>query len=184
MTGTPLRSVQLTLPKGAAAILQKLPGYEKFDPLIHVLDMVRPGFGLKDAPRLWHLRIDEVMKQMGTHALVSDPQPYARWRDDRGRCSFESLELVCTKHVDDLKGASTEETFDEICKKLKDEFGELTIQKRDFEHLGIMHHQLEDFSVERSQDHYVKQLRLMSLDSLPNDDDAVVQTTTDVVRAE
>ena len=108
MTGTPLRSVQLTLPKGAAAILQKLPGYEKFDPLIHVLDMVRPGFGLKDAPRLWHLRIDEVMKQMGTYALVSDPQLYAPWPSARGEFSFGTLELVCTKHVDDLKGATPE----------------------------------------------------------------------------
>ena len=118
MTGTPLRSVQLTLPKGAAAILQKLPGYEKFDPLIHVLDMVRPGFGLKDAPRLWHLRIDEVMKQMGTYALVSDPQLYARWRSARGEFSFDTLELVCTKHVDDLKGASSEATFDDLCEEI------------------------------------------------------------------
>ena len=37
-----------------------------------------------------------------------------------------------------------------------------------------MHVQREDFSVESSQDHYVKQLRLMSLDSLPIADDAVV----------
>ena len=50
MTGQPLRSVQLTLPKGAAALLQKIPGYESFDPVLHVLDMLRPGFGLKDAP--------------------------------------------------------------------------------------------------------------------------------------
>ena len=51
MTGTPLRSVQLVLPKDAAALLQKIPGYEHFDPTQHVLDMIRPGFGLKDAPR-------------------------------------------------------------------------------------------------------------------------------------
>ena len=182
MTGTPLRSVQLTLPKGAAAILQKLPGYEKFDPLIHVLDMVRPGFGLKDAPRLWHLRIDEVMKQMGTYALVSDPQLYARWRSARGEFSFDTLELVCTKHVDDLKGASSEATFDDLCKRLTAEFGELTIQKKRFEHLGIMHNQLEDYSVESTQDHYVKQLRLMSLTSLPSDEESEV-TESDLTSA-
>ena len=81
MTDTPLRSVQLVLPKDAATLLQKIPGYEKFDPTIHVLDMVRPGFGLKDAPRLWHLRIDEVMRQLGLHPPFSDPQLYARWSD-------------------------------------------------------------------------------------------------------
>ena len=77
--------------------------------------MVRPGFGLKDAPRLWHVRIDEVMKQMGTHALVSDPQLYARWRSEKNVCSFEILDLACTTHVDDLKGASSEQAFDQIC---------------------------------------------------------------------
>ena len=130
MTGTPLRSVQLTLPKGAAALIQKLPGYERFDPLTQVLDMVRPGFGLKDAPRLWHLRIDAIMKQMGIHALVSDPQLYARWRSPKNEFSFETLDMVCTKHVDDLKGASSEATFDALCGDLTKEFGELTIQKK------------------------------------------------------
>ena len=130
MTGTPLRSVQLTLPKGAAALLQKLPGHEKFDPLVHALDMIRPGFGLKDAPRLWHLRIDEVLRNMGTDPLVSDPQLYARWRSERKEFSFDTLDIICTKHVDDLKGASSEETFDDICKRLSDEFGDLVSQKR------------------------------------------------------
>ena len=174
MTGTPLSSVQLTLPKGAAAILQKLPGDEKFDPLVHVLDMVRPGFGLKDAPRLWHLRIDEVMRQMGTHPLVSDPQLYARWSCTGRDYSFDNLELVCTKHVDDLKGASSKATFEQLCRQLTHEFGEVTVQERSFEHLGIMHTQLEDYSVECTQDHYVKQLRLISIDSLPVDEDAPV----------
>ena len=82
MMGTPLRSVQLVLPKDAAALLKRIPGYERFDPVRHVLDMVRPGFGFKDAPRLWHLRIDEVMRQLGMHSLVSDPQLYARWNSD------------------------------------------------------------------------------------------------------
>ena len=84
--------------------------------------MVRPGFGLKDAPRLWHLRTDEVMKEMGTYALVSDPQLYARWRSSHGEFSIETLDLVCTKHVDDLKGASSEATFDDLCKKPTAEF--------------------------------------------------------------
>ena len=93
MAGQSLRSVRLTLPKGAAALLQKLPGYENFDFLVHVLNMIRPGFGLKDAPRLWHLRIDAVMKELGTHTLVSDPQLYARWSDTKNP-SFENLDLL------------------------------------------------------------------------------------------
>ena len=91
-----------------------------------MLDVVGPGFGLKDAPRLWHLRIDEVMKQIGTHPLVSDPQLYARWDLER-KPSFETLNLICSKHVDDLKGASTKTVFDQLCAKLKENFGDLTI---------------------------------------------------------
>ena len=161
MTGTPLRSVQLILPKGAAALLQKIPGYEKFDPLRHVLDMIRPGFGLKDAPRLWHLRIDEVMHKFGTHSLVSDPQLYARWQSGSSKYSLETLDFPCSKHVDDLKGASPKPVFEALCTELKKHFGDLTIQERNFEHLGIMHKQLVDYSVECTQDHYVKQLRLV-----------------------
>lgn len=79
--------------------------------------------------------------------------------------------MVCTKHVNDLRGASSEETFGQICAQLSEQFGELTFPKKCFEHLGIMHKQLDDFTVESTQDHYVKQLRLMSLDSLPDDDE-------------
>ena len=114
------------------------------------------GVGLREFTR----------RPLGMHQLVSDPQMYAKWsRTDRP--SFENLELVCSKHVDDLKGASTDVTFvDQLCKELTNQFGELTAQKRKFEHLGIQHVQNDDYSVECSQDHYVKQLRLMSLDSV------------------
>ncbi len=88
------------------------------------------------------------MKQMGIHSLVSDPQLYARWRSEKNGCSFETLDLVCTKHVDDLKAASGEQTFDVMCKDLTKEFGELTVQKRCFEHLGICHRQLDDSSAD------------------------------------
>ena len=50
----------------------------------------------------------------------------------------------------------------------------MAIQKRQFEHLGIMHDQRTDVTVECCQDHYVKQLRLISLDSLGSDEEAAV----------
>ena len=49
-----------------------------------------------------------------------------------------------SKHVDDLKGASSEKMIDELCMRLKEHFGDLTIQKREFEHLGIIHKELDD----------------------------------------
>ena len=91
--------------------------------------MLRPGFGLKDAPRLWHLRCDAVMRELGTHTQISDAQLYARWTPNV-KPSIDSLELVCTKHVDDVTGASTEKAFDKLCADLQKHFGELLIQKR------------------------------------------------------
>ena len=82
--------------------------------------------------------------------------------------------MVCSKHVDDLKGASPEPVFDQLCRELSKHFGDLTIQKRQSEHLGTLHVQNEDYSVSCNQDHYVKQLRLMSLDPLGADEEEVV----------
>ena len=112
------------------------------------------------------------MRSFGTHALISDPQLYARWNG--ATYSLDTLDLLCSKHVDDLKGASSERVFDELCKKLSTHFGELTMQKRRFEHLGTLHVQNDDFSVACTQDHYVKRLRLISTDSLPDNDDEVI----------
>ena len=72
--------------------------------------------------------------------------------------SFDTLDLVCTEHADDFQETSNEETFNHVCAQLSEQFGELVIRKKCFEHLGIMHRQLDDFTVESTQDHYVKQL--------------------------
>ena len=92
--------------------------------------MARPDFGLNDAPSLWHLRIDELMKQMGTYALVSNPQLYARWRSASGVFYLDALDLVCTKHGMIVKGAASQTTFDDQCRKLTAELGEDTIQTK------------------------------------------------------
>ena len=48
------RDVQFTVPPGSTHLLKKLPGFADFNPLTEVLRMLRCGFGLKDAPRLWN----------------------------------------------------------------------------------------------------------------------------------
>ena len=70
------RDVQFTVPPGSAAILKMLPGYESFDPLHEVLRMLRCGFGLKDAPRLWHKVLREHLIGLGLRPLQSDAQVY------------------------------------------------------------------------------------------------------------
>eukprot|EP00435_Cladocopium_sp_Y103_P051132 s594_g15.t1 len=51
--GGELREVQISLPPGGEHLLRTIQGYSDFDPSDEVLVMLKPGFGLKDAPRLW-----------------------------------------------------------------------------------------------------------------------------------
>ena len=78
------RDVQFTVPPGSAAILKMLPGYETFDPLNEVIRMLRCGFGLKDAPRLWHKVLRVHLISLGLRPLQSDAQIYV-WHVSAGR---------------------------------------------------------------------------------------------------
>ena len=56
------RDVQFTVPPGSVPILQRLPGFNDFNPVTEVLRMLRCGFGLKDAPRLWNKVLKKVLQ--------------------------------------------------------------------------------------------------------------------------
>ena len=174
LTGEPLRTVQLDLPANAVPVLRMIPGFEKFNPQLHTLEMERPGFGLKDAPRLWNLRLTQVMHRLDMKALISDNQIFCRWSDGEKKAQthdFRRLQMACSTHVDDLKGAATEPVADSFMNILEQEFGKLTRQKHKFEHTGVLHEMKADGCVECTQDHYVKQLRLISLDKAKGDDE-------------
>ena len=68
------REVQFTVPPGSADLLKKLPGYDNFNAMPEVLRLLRCGFGLKDAPRLWNKLLAEELKKIGLKPLQSDPQ--------------------------------------------------------------------------------------------------------------
>ena len=65
ITGVQQREVCLEITKGSLASVRQLPGMEDFDPNIHVLQMLKGGFGLKDAPRMWRIRLGQVLEQFG-----------------------------------------------------------------------------------------------------------------------
>ena len=119
------RDVQFTVPPGSINILKRLPGYHDFNPLREVLRMLRCGFGLKDAPRLWNKVLKKVLSELGLTPLQSDPQLYV-WHASDGKGDEPSstdhvypggdepssthhaskrLVLILSTHVDDFKGA-------------------------------------------------------------------------------
>ena len=117
MEGEVHREVQLTVPPGSVPVLRQLPGYETFDPTCEVLSMLRGGFGLKDAPRLWQKMLQIVLERTGAKSLSTDAKLYVYCRDGK-------LRLVMSSHVDDLKGAGEDDERERVLKLLEKEFGE------------------------------------------------------------
>jgi hypothetical protein len=61
LTGEPIREVSFVPPKGSEKYFQE------HDPQLdfgrHVLRMLKPVYGLKDAPRCWRMRLDQMLRE-------------------------------------------------------------------------------------------------------------------------
>ena len=160
MDGEVHRDVQFTVPPGSVPILQTLTGYEDFDPINEVLAMLRAGFGLKDAPRLWQKKLQQVLEKIGCRSLCADSKLYILIQNGK-------LVLIMSSHVDDLKGGGTQEARELVLGELMKMFdGELKIQLDKFECLGIMHEQCpKTLEIWTHQQHYVQQLKPINVDA-------------------
>ena len=151
ITGQPLRSVQLQLPDGVQEVLRDIPGLSDLDFAVEVLEMVKPGYGLKDAPRLWAQRLRRCLRELNLLPLKVDAQAYVMHEDNR---------LICmlTVHVDDIKLTGSLETIERVLARLRENFDKVKVEMNEFEHLGLKHRRVSDgFTI--SQRHYIEQLR-------------------------
>ena len=57
LTGQTLRVVEFDLDYEDAILIRTIPGYENFDPQQETLSMIKPIYGLKDAPRVWRKKL-------------------------------------------------------------------------------------------------------------------------------
>ena len=147
-----LREVQLILPPGSLELIRTLPGLSDFDSNTEVLHLLKPGFGLKDAPRLWNLALQKVLKKLGLVATQADPQFFIKHEGGQ-------LVLAMTTHVDDLKITGKPSEMAEVIKGLEEAFDTLKLDYDNFEHLGLRHTLNEDMSRSISQNHYVAELK-------------------------
>ena len=151
ITGQPLRSVQLQLPDGVQEVLRDIPGLSDLDFSVEVLEMVKPGYGLKDAPRLWAQRLRRCLRELNLLPLKVDAQAYVM---------HEGNSLVCmlTVHVDDIKLTGSLATIERVLARLRKNFDKVKVEMNEFEHLGLKHRRVSDgFTI--SQRHYIEQLR-------------------------
>ena len=63
---------------------------------------MKPGFGLKDAPRLWLMALKRVLGKIGVTATQVDQQLFCMHQNDK-------LVLLMSIHVDDIKLCGTHE---------------------------------------------------------------------------
>ena len=76
MDGEIAREVQITVPPRSVPVLKHISGYEDLNPVTKVLELLRGGLGLKDAPRLWQKTLQAVLEKAGGRSLVSEPKLY------------------------------------------------------------------------------------------------------------
>lgn len=146
------RSVQLVLPPGTIELLRTLPDMADFDEEKELLFLRKPGFGLRDAPRLWGLALQRVLRTLGLTACQGDTQLYVKHQHQR-------LILAMSIHIDDLKITGLPAEQDALVKALESKFDALKIERDNFEHLGVIHRLLDDGSRTLSQEGYIKELK-------------------------
>ncbi len=71
MTGDPIREVSFMPPKGSELYVTDLDAELDFSK--HVLKMLKPVYGLKDAPRCWRMRKDKALQEIHGKPVRMDP---------------------------------------------------------------------------------------------------------------
>ena len=88
-------------------LFRKLPGMKDFDPGREVPSFLKSICGLKDAPRLFGMRLSVTLDTCGLNKSQSDHR--IRFKHKAGRRGVKAVALVVSSHIDDLKGAGEKE---------------------------------------------------------------------------
>ena len=165
LTGEPERRVAFHPPKGYESFIAELPGMSSYNRSTMELRMRVPIYGLKDAPRGWRKKLHISLLKLGGTALRTDQAMYY-WHDQK----TGKLVMLLSAHVDDLKITGTAGMIEMVLSSLTAMFGKLKVQRKHFEHCGVMYDQDKDFTITTHQNHYVLGLK------------AVDMTTVDVTK--
>ena len=165
LTGQQIRKVEFYAPKFDLECLRQLPDFKDFDPKYKILIMLKPIYGLKDAPRAWRTKLHEVLTGwLSCRQLYSEIELYCVHRSDGARggdilvrarqhneeqqetgkrqvvaqeYKQDSFQCLLSVHVDDIKGMSTKEIADSLLKHLNDKVGQCKADYTSFLHTVI-----------------------------------------------
>ena len=161
-TGEPERHVLFSLPKGSAAVLRQIPGFEDFDERYECLRCIKPGTGTKGAPRAFSMKLSAVTRgpKANMHPTTYDHE--LEVRHDHGK-----LTAISAKHVDDIKiGGEPYVIKTHIIPALEEVFGKLKYNETKFTNTGVRHERHADGSVTLDQDEYISALKPISHPSM------------------
>ena len=154
--GETLREACIDPPADVYTILGTIDGFRGGSKISHLLRLLKGGYGLKDAPRLWKRKLERFLRARHGQQSMWDSCIWLWFKDGR-------LVLILSTHIDDLKGAGEPVVARDLYEALTKEFQKITKNETKFEHCGIMHCQNEDGSVTMTQDHYIKDLKPIPL---------------------
>ena len=168
-SGEPLRQVCITPPLGSDSYVRELPTCSKYSAMLHVLHLLKPLYGWKDAPKAWKAALEKALRACGGVQSHTDKCLWF-WFAQRSEHSKlpDVLECALSTHVDDLKGTGIESVALRIQAALTKAFGALKTVWDCFEHCGIVYFTDKAGSISLCQDHYAKQLILIDNNTLSN----------------
>ena len=150
-------------PTGYGQFIRSLPGCSQYDEQRHELELLKPVYGLKDAPRCWRARLHTALVELHAFNLSTDHCIYV-WRNSSGLIS-----AIASAHVDDLKLAGEASLVEKILAHLSELFGKLKIARGSFEHCGIWHEIQKDGSYHLHQRHFADRMKLIDLSEVSLD---------------
>ncbi len=122
MSGAKPGEISVTPPAGADKYFRELPGMANYNSITHVHRLIKPAYGLRDAPKAWRTRLDIDLRALGGLPIPTDAALYV-FRGNGRLCVL----LSC--HADDIKGAGTPKAFTALKDGLEKQFGKLTVKQ-------------------------------------------------------
>ena len=165
------REVSLVLPRGRPGLepsgnmlLRRLDGFASFSDALEVLEMLKGGFGLVDAPSLFTRRVDGVFRSEKILPTTSEEKLYVKHDDGR-------LALMTSAHMDDFEATAPGDRLKWLLALLQKHFGDDVKMKLEasFVHTGIRHLMSKDNRrCELDQHEYASALRPVPESSFRN----------------
>ena len=122
--------------------------------------LLKPVYGLVDAPRGWHLALDAELLKAGCEKCYLDPSMYLKFSVDEVKKTIEGMVLT---HVDDLLNGGCKYFENNVMPKVKAAFNFGTDEAETFCYTGMNMTQTE-MGIVIDHDHYVQSLELPDME--------------------